>query len=212
MEAKGTTESLMEPGTARGGRPASMQSAVQSALLGLVIERPSYGYELARRFEHTFGELLHLSAPSYIYTALDALRRRGLVDEVPASATPAHRLPKPHYRVTEKGRLAYREHLLGKMLASDRRRRLFFRELAVLANEPHAALQIIEAYEREYLNAAKAPPPQPTTSPETPATLAAALAAEELRLGIDATLAWLDQARGRLKALVETMPSRNGGV
>ena len=28
-----------------------MQSAVQWALLGLVIERPSYGYELVKRFE-----------------------------------------------------------------------------------------------------------------------------------------------------------------
>jgi DNA-binding PadR family transcriptional regulator len=186
---------------AQGRQPAPMQSAVQCALLGLVIERPSYGYELARRFEHTFGELLHLSAPSYIYTALDALRRRALIEEVPG--VPAQRLPKPHYQATEKGRLAYRDHLLAQMLASERRRHLFFRQLAVLANEPETALEIIEIYERNYLDAAKVAPLRYRGSPDTPAAFAAELAAEDRRLGIDGTLAWLDQARRRLKSLAE---------
>ncbi len=194
-------DGLLEARGAQARQPAPMQSAVQSALLGLVIERPSYGYELARRFEHTYGELLHLSAPSYIYTALDALRRRALIEEVPGVS--AQRLPKPHYQVTEKGRIAYRDHLLAQMLASERRRHLFFRELAVLAHEPEAALEIIEIFEHEYLNAAKVPPLRFSGPRDTPAAFAAELAAEERRLGIDGTLAWLDQARRRLKALAE---------
>ena len=35
-----------------------MQSPVNWALLGLVIERPSYAYELAKRFERTYGSVL----------------------------------------------------------------------------------------------------------------------------------------------------------
>jgi len=194
-------EGILESRGTQARQPARMQSAVQCALLGLVIERPSYGYELARRFEHTYGELLHLSAPSYIYTALDALRRRELIEEVPGVS--AQRLPKPHYQATEKGRAAYRDHLLAQMLTSQRRRHLFFRELAVLAHEPEAALEIIEIYEQEYLKAAKVAPLRHGGPPDTPASFAAELAAEDRRLGIDGTLAWLDHARRRLKILAE---------
>ena len=49
------------------------QSQVQWGLLALVIERPSYGYELATRFERAYGGALRLSSTSYAYTALQAL-------------------------------------------------------------------------------------------------------------------------------------------
>src|ERR1700731_3478506 len=64
---------------ARGGMAAaSMQSHVNWALLGLVIERPSYAYELAQRFERTYDGSLALSSVSHVYTALRALQDRGL--------------------------------------------------------------------------------------------------------------------------------------
>src|SRR5450755_3254873 len=78
-----------------------MQSAVHWALLGLVIERPSYGYELAHRFEHAYAGMLHLSGISYVYTALDTLQRRGLIEEI--AGTRAGRQPKPRYRATSDG-------------------------------------------------------------------------------------------------------------
>ena len=66
-----------------------MRSPLNWALLGLVIQRPSYGYELVQRFERTYEDALELSSPSQVYTALDALRRRSLIEELPAEEVPA---------------------------------------------------------------------------------------------------------------------------
>src|SRR5438270_1100281 len=121
---------------------APMQSAVHWALLGLVIERASYGYELAQRFEHAYAGMLNLSGVSYVYTALDALQRRGLIEEVPG--TRGGRQPKPRYRATEEGVHSYRERLTGQIRDDLRRARLFARQLAVFAHEPEVGLEIIE--------------------------------------------------------------------
>ena len=80
-----------------------MRSPINWALLGLVIQRPSYGYELVQRFERTYEDALELSSPSQVYTALDALSaqvadrgdargRRGGRRATPAQAPlPGHR-------------------------------------------------------------------------------------------------------------------------
>ncbi len=49
-----------------------MRSPINWGVLGLLIERPGYGYDLFHRFERTYGELLELSSPSQIYKALNA--------------------------------------------------------------------------------------------------------------------------------------------
>jgi DNA-binding PadR family transcriptional regulator len=43
-----------------------MQSPVNWALLGLVIERPSHAYELAHRFDRTYDGALSLSEPPWV--------------------------------------------------------------------------------------------------------------------------------------------------
>jgi hypothetical protein len=47
------------------------------AVLGLVIERPGYGYQLAQRLEERFGSSEF--APSGVYSALDQLSRDSLI-------------------------------------------------------------------------------------------------------------------------------------
>ena len=91
-------------GAANEKSGAALRSPVSWALLGLVIQRPSYGYELVQRFERTYGHALELSSPSQIYTALDALERRGLIEKLPPGEAPeVVRQPKPHYRATARG-------------------------------------------------------------------------------------------------------------
>jgi DNA-binding PadR family transcriptional regulator len=185
-----------------GGAPSS--SMVQWALLGLLIERPSYGYELARRFERTYGGMLRLSGASYIYTALDGLRRRELIEE--AKSLSGQRLPRVHYRATDAGVRAYRERLLAQMRENDRRSRLLARQLAVLAREPEVALELLERYERECLEEAERAPATgaPDLPRNHPTELAGRLAAEERRLALDATLAWVEYARRELRELAAT--------
>jgi DNA-binding PadR family transcriptional regulator len=178
-----------------------MQSAVHWALLGLVIERPSYGYELAQRFEHAYAGMLHLSGVSYVYTALDTLQRRGLIEEISAART--GRQPRPRYQATAEGIRSYKERLITQIGEDFRRSRLFARQLAVLAHEPDMALEIIEHYGQACLEeAGDAPVPMPAEAPlDAVSGLASRLVSEEGRLAMDAKLPWVEYARREFKAL-----------
>jgi DNA-binding PadR family transcriptional regulator len=185
-----------------------MRSPVNWSLLGLVIQRASYGYELVQRFERAYGEALELSSPSQIYTALDILVRHGLIELLPPPHTAEHsRQPKPHYRSTAAGRKAYVDWLVAHLRREQRRSRLFVRQVAVLPAED--ALAVIERCERECLKAATATPT--ATEGEHAgdcAQLAASLIDEEQRLVIDAHLAWIEYARRQLRAVAGGGASR----
>jgi DNA-binding PadR family transcriptional regulator len=187
----------------------AMRSPVNWAVLGLTIERPSYGYEILQRFERNYGELLRLSSPSQIYTALDSLTDRELIEttsEAPARA--ASRQPRLHYRATEEGVRRYEEHLIGQAEEGRRRAGLFARELAALA--PDAALAVLDRYEQMCLAQATAARPAQTgpAVPDTSASLADRLAAEEVRLAMEAKLPWIEYARRELSAVENR--DRNG--
>lgn len=187
-----------------GGAPTN--SLVQWALIGLLIERSSYGYELAQRFERTYGGLLRLSGVSYVYTALDALKRRGLIEEVEVRDDD-RRMPRVHYRVTTKGVNAYQERLLAQIRENDRRSSLFARQLALLVPQPDLALDVLDRYERECLEEAEktsVTAPRIRSGRERGAQIAARLAAEDHRLSLDARLAWITYARRELKALTRS--------
>lgn len=191
-----------------GARQSSqaMRSPVNWALLGLVIQRPSYGFELMQRFERTYGEALELSSPSQIYTALDALARRGLIETVPAREPEPNggRQPKPHYRATAHGARGYEQWLVGQLRQERRRSRLFARQLGMLA--PQAALRVLELCEEDCLKQASAAASAPASAGPADAAredagrLTVQLAAEEERLAIGAKLAWIEYARRRLTA------------
>lgn len=181
-----------------------MRSPVNWALLGLVIQRPSYGYELVQRFERTYGEALELSSPSQIYTALDTLVRRALIEVVPPEelSTSHGRQPKPHYRATAAGARGYEQWLVGQLDRERRRSRLFAQQLAVLA--PQAALRVLAHWEQTCLKQASAAQTGGTAdgSGECSEALTAGLAAEDERLAIRAKLDWIQYARRRLTEAV----------
>ncbi len=179
-----------------------MRSPIGWALLGLVIQRPSYGYELVQRFERVYGAALELSSPSQIYTALDALVGRSLVEEFvePPDEARGVRQPKPNYRATREGVHSYQEWLIAQAQDERRRSHLFTQQLAALA--PKDALTVIERYEQACLREARSAPVAPSDdhSPEG-GSLADRLTYEEGRLAIGARLAWIDYARRELTAL-----------
>jgi DNA-binding PadR family transcriptional regulator len=191
------------PGTDDFARPQpQQQSAVQWALLGLVIERPSYGYELATRFERAYNGELRLSSPSYAYVVLEALKDRELVEEVPGSGS--DRQPKPIYRSTRLGMAAFEEHLVSEVGEDRRRFRVWTRKLTAFAREPEVGLaltgRIREACLKEALGS-RSFSPRTEAQLDPAGRLAARLAAEEGRLAIEAMLSWLDYADRELNAL-----------
>jgi DNA-binding PadR family transcriptional regulator len=83
------------------------------AVLGLVIERPGYGYQLAQRLEERFG--CSGFAPSGVYSALDQLTRDDFVRSAgEMGAGPARRAaPRTIYEATDEGVDHFETWMLG---------------------------------------------------------------------------------------------------
>jgi DNA-binding PadR family transcriptional regulator len=128
---------------------SSMRSPVNWALLGLLIERPSYGYELTQRFEYTYGELIELSSPSHVYTALEVLLRRGMIEAIQGSevdgATP--RQAKLHYAATSEGVAGYEEHLVEDATEERRRGQLFALKMIALVRGQGRGAEVLDRCE-----------------------------------------------------------------
>ncbi|HEV2944224.1 MAG TPA: PadR family transcriptional regulator [Solirubrobacteraceae bacterium] len=185
---------------------APMTSAVNWALLGLIIERPSYAYELAQRFERIYDDVLSLAGTSHVYIALNALKGRSLVEEIPGSGT--SRQPKPHYRATETGSEQYRAWLVGKVSEDRRRQRLFAVQLAALTRDLQSALEVLAGCEACLEPAGWVPIPIPNPKRNgngapghDVSELTGRLLSEENRLAMAAKRQWLQYVREELEAL-----------
>jgi DNA-binding PadR family transcriptional regulator len=87
--------------------------SAKNAVLGLVIEQPSYGYRIAVRFQERLGSAGF--AVSNVYSALDRLEKEELVrvaDEDGAGGGTT-RSPRTRYEATPKGVVRFEEWLLS---------------------------------------------------------------------------------------------------
>lgn len=184
-----------------------MRSPVNWTVLGLVIERQSYGWELWKRFERLYGDVLAVGSESNIYAALNKLRENGFIEEVEGSRSvvpDATRQPKPHYRATPEGLEAYEAWVIAQAREHSRRSLQFARQLGAFAQQPQTALAILARYEQACLDDKEARIP---TSSEFPARvvpgLADRLASSYGRSIKTATLGWIAYARQEFEALAK---------
>ncbi len=180
-----------------------MRSPVNWALLGLIIERPSYAYDLAQRFERRYDDVLPLSNVGHVYTALGVLEGRGLVEEIPG--TREGRQPKPHYRATPLGIGEYGKWLVGQVGEDRRRNQMFVLALGALINEPEQLSQVMAGYEQACLAEGMRTPIAGAgqATPDSAPALLGRLGAEENRLAVGAKLQWAEYARQELKKLAK---------
>ena len=201
-----------------------MRSAVNWAVLGLVIERPSYGYELAQRLERRYVGVLDPPI-SQIYAALNALERAELIEPLPEAQRPlepdeglrpaAKRLPKVHYRATASGAHAFREWIADQMREDPRHVELLRRIAGTAAaglDRTGTMRALVDAYERACVEEASALPLPPARAGATPAAAAGELI-ERLVLAarrglLDAHFAWITYARKEIEAFEQTRPTR----
>lgn len=204
-----------------GGRVGAvrMRSAVNWAVLGLVIERPSYGYELFQRLERRYGGVLDPPI-SQIYAALNALERAALIEPLPEAerepppddARPAaKRQPKVHYRATASGARAFRE-WVAEQIRDDPRHVELLRRIAGTAaagiDRAGTMRDLVDAYERACVEEASMLPLPPARDGATPAAAAGELV-ERLVLAarrglLDAHFAWIAYARKEIDAYERT--------
>jgi|SRR5665213_413949 len=183
-----------------------MTSQVNWALLGLLMERESYGYQLMRRFERAYGDVLPLGSYSHVYTALTELKSRELIKEVRgtrATQPGTDRQPKRRYRATEEGARSYQEWMFVQAWEDRRQSWLFVRQLAAFEREPEVALEILERYEMACLREASHPSSGSgdRSSSVSSSELTDRLMLEESRMAMEGRLSWIEYARGQIKAL-----------
>jgi len=206
---------LQERGTGSAGHATAgvvLRSQVASAVLGLVIEKPSHGYEIGQRFERRFGEFLSVGR-SAIYAALGSLMDAELVEKMPPDSTTGVRRGAKagaSYRATAEGARAYMSWLADRVRNDPQRVAMLGRMALACVHNVEAAMDFIGRYEQECVREAQELA-RPTSAPSGANGLSAVLErllVEERRRVIDAQLAWITYARAELRAV----PARSPGV
>lgn len=115
--------------------------SAKNAVLGLVIERPGYGYDLARRLEERFGSSGF--APTGVYSALDQLSSDELVRSAGAraGATNERAAPRTIYEATPKGIDHFEVWMVGGSSLAPVRDELYMK---IALSRPHNLARLVE--------------------------------------------------------------------
>lgn len=171
-----------------------MRSAVNAAVLSLVIERPSYGGEIGRRFGERYDGLL-ATPQQHIYRALRTLEEDGLIEPFPLEGEdgPVH----DGVRATAKGARAYRAWLREPVpLGDDALWQLKVRFASTRTADVETARYLVDAYERAVLTLAR------RRAPRSGGLIDRALD-EERRVAADAALRWVAWIRDELRTIAD---------
>jgi DNA-binding PadR family transcriptional regulator len=115
--------------------------SAKNAVLGLVIERPGYGYDLARRLEERFGSSGF--APTGVYSALDQLSSESLVRSAGSRSGIVNEraAPRTVYEATAKGIDHFEAWMLDSSSLSPVRDELYMK---IALSKPHNLPRLIE--------------------------------------------------------------------
>jgi DNA-binding PadR family transcriptional regulator len=115
--------------------------SAKNAVLGLVIERPGYGYDLARRLQSRFGSSGF--APTGVYSALDQLSADEMVRSAGQRRNTANEraAPRTIYEATPKGVDHFEAWMLGGSSLAPVRDELYMK---IALSKPHNLSRLIE--------------------------------------------------------------------
>lgn len=204
-------EHVMQERRADPASSAVLRSQVACAVLGLVIEKPSHGYEIGQRFERRFGGFLSVGRSS-IYAALGSLMDAALIEKMSTrSTTGVSRGAKAgaSYRATASGARAYRSWLAERVRNDPQRVEMLGRMTLAGVHSVEAALDFIGRYEHECVREAQElarPGDSAASACGGISGLVERLLIEERRRIIDAQLAWITYARAELRAVRSGSP------
>ena len=179
-----------------------MKVGTKHAVLGLLLEQPSYGYEVLVRFRRAFDVAQWQISPQGLYASLDRLERDGLIEPVEVSDDDVRRRqPKTPYRVTPSGADELRHFLDTPMGADPSPAELLVRLQCVAVRDAEALLRMLDDHEQACLDElGRIGAGAPGSGRAADDSLVERLALEERRLGIQARLLWIDYARHELRA------------
>jgi len=199
-------EHVFDERAADSAASGTLRSQLACAVLGLVIEKPSHGYEIGQRFEARFGGFLS-AGRSAIYATLGSLLEAGLIEKMPgrsSTAVPRGAKAGASYRATALGARAYRGALAERVRSDPQRVEMLGRMTLAGVHSVEAALEFIERYEQDCMRDAKdlaRPNSERPAAVDGASGLIARLLIDERRRMIDAQLGWITYARAELRAL-----------
>jgi DNA-binding PadR family transcriptional regulator len=177
------------------------------AILGLVIEQPGYGYQLAQRLDERFGSSAF--APSGVYSALDQLSRDAFVRAAgELGPGPARRAaPRMIYEATDEGIDHFESWLLGSSPAPPLRDEL---HMKIALCRPASLPRLIDLiYGQELACIGRLRDIKRTSDSEAPGAVQEwsrlmRLLARDAEIALwKARIEWLRSARGLLESLLE---------
>jgi len=128
--------------------------AMKDAVLGLIVERRGYGYDLIRRFNERFGDAWDLN-PSTVYAALETLELEGfIVEHEPKSAAQgasqgrSRRQPRVIYKATHPGEEKFLTWLTAPVAEIDPVRADIFLKIGT-TTKPQQALALIQVLDAQ---------------------------------------------------------------
>jgi DNA-binding PadR family transcriptional regulator len=188
--------------------------ASKHAVLGLVIERPDYGYGLFKRLEERCGPWAW-SRPS-VYTALEELSRANLVSVIGQAKRSCEaegsgeKQGRAIYRATPWGVTFFEEWMFGPDALEAPRQELELKLAMARTHELPRLIDMTLVQEQTCVErlatlsreARRAPSAMPLSLPDVAARLVRDTEVQQLRLHVE----WLQQARETMKPLLDRRP------
>jgi DNA-binding PadR family transcriptional regulator len=190
--------------------------SAKNAVLGLVIERPGYGYDLARRLKERFGSSGF--APTGVYSALDQLSAEALVRSAGCRSDGDHEraAPRTIYEATPKGIDRFERWMLDSSSLAPVRDELYMK---LALSKPHNLSRLIElarAQEEDCLARLRELRQRPDRVGAVPSAwpdVAALLVRDAEIKQLQARVEWLQKARTIMAKLIGARErSTRGGV
>jgi DNA-binding PadR family transcriptional regulator len=215
--ARNETATPIEGVDRRARSGEETRSPVAWLVLGLLIERPSHGYELSQRYEERFGSFAAMSVPR-VYAALDRLRDNDMIEAVAldtAKPVPKQHMMRRSYRVTPAGVEAYRAWVAERMREDPQRPQLLARIASAGSLGLDGVLDVIDRYERACLEELQA---LPTDTRELEdghfdaEQLAHFLITDQQRRELNARREWAVHARGLVQAQIRRRAAGKTGA
>lgn len=176
------------------------------ALLALLAEGSTYGYELKQAFERLFRPVWPPINVGQIYTTLGRLERDGLVrsHEVEQSRRPDKRV----YELTEQGRAALANWMVAPVEGAHLKDE-FFMKLVLASLAGTDPMQLLDRQRNKYLQSLR---DLDTLALETEAESPAQLLIEGAVLHLQADLRWLDRCEEWLEGGLGRFRAAAGSV
>lgn len=167
-----------------------MPPLIDSIILALVIEKPSYGYELHERFERRFGKFLS-TCQANVYDALSRLEEGEYVEV--AGHSGARGRPRVNFQATAKGVEIHLSWLAERLREDPQRLALLSRLASTSLRQTDAMLSVIDRFMEECSLEARQ-----IAIPACEDDLLCELFAEQRRRVVAAQLEWGTYARSRI--------------